>query len=90
MKFSKEFGSFEHELPWTPGLVRSKCYIFLHHNLATVDWLCCACVSGPKFGSVTESPFSKLQTGEFKETGVNICTQHIHLHIDPLWGADEL
>ena len=64
MKLSKEFGSFEHELPWTPCLARSKYYTFLQHNLVSVAWLYCAWVSGPKFGLATETPFSKFQTGE--------------------------
>ena len=42
LKAIREFRSFEHELPvlfaWHPA---KKHCTFLHHNLMSVDWLCC-------------------------------------------------
>lgn len=53
LKPAGEFGLFEHSLPQTPCLVPcSKRCTFLYQKLGSVDWLCCAWVSGPKFGSV--------------------------------------
>ena len=49
---------FAWRIPWTeePGGLQSMgtqlSNFHFHHNLVSVDWLCCARVSGPKFGSV--------------------------------------
>ena len=54
LKCFENFGSFEHQLPWTPCLVPcSKHCILFHHNPESVDWLYCLQVSKLKFSSVT-------------------------------------
>ena len=57
LKFIREFWSFEQELPILPAWPYNKHCTFLHHNLASIDWLCCE--SGDEtciwFGNITRS-----------------------------------
>ena len=53
-----KFGSFEHELPILFAWPCKKHCTFLHHNLVSVDWLCCT------LGEWTEVWFGNKQRGD--------------------------